>query len=93
MVWEGTTATLLAVYPEKVETIKNRYTAFWKMDTKFRGRDECYPLNFVDAIIPIFLHHNTGQLIPTIRRNYAEKFAYYHAKIGEPFMFKHKEAK
>ena len=83
--WNGTLATLIAVYPEKVETIKNRYTAFWKYDTKVRGKDKYYPLNFEDAIILVFIHHNTGMLFPTIRRNYKQKFEYYSASIGETF--------
>lgn len=84
--WNGTTATLIAVYPEKVETIKNRYTAFWKKDTKVRNQKKYYPLNFEDALILVFLHHNTGTLFPTIRRNYKEKFEYYTSSIGETFM-------
>ena len=95
--WEGTQATLLAVYPESVNTIQQRYTAFWKRDTQIRrnstkfselGKKEYYLLNFTDAIILIFLHHNTGHLFPTIRRNYKEKFEYYMNSIGETFVLK-----
>lgn len=88
IVWAGTQATLIAVYPESVERIKNRYTAFWKFDTKVRNQDKYYPLNFKDALILIFMHHNTGRLFPTIRRNYKEKFEYYANSIGETFMLK-----
>lgn len=86
-VWEGTFGTLIAVYPEDVETIKKRYTAFWKYDTKIKGKDESYPLDFKYAIILVFIHHNTGMLIPTIRRNYREKFDYYFNSLGESFKF------
>jgi hypothetical protein len=85
-VWIGTQATLISVYPESVENIKKRYTAFYKYDTKVRHQDKYYPLNFVDAIILVFLHHNTGILFPTIRRNYKEKFEYYANSIGETFI-------
>jgi len=91
--WNGTQATLIAVYPEKVETIKNKYTAFWKYDTKVRGQDKYYPLNFEDAIILVFLHHNTGRLFPTIRRNYKQKFDYYSSSIGETFVLTSTQAK
>jgi hypothetical protein len=29
LLWKETTATLIAVYPEKVKRIKNRWTVFW----------------------------------------------------------------
>lgn len=86
--WNGTHATLLTVFPVKMETIKNRYTAFWKFDTKIRGEERYYPLNFKDAIILVFLHHNSGKLFPTIRKNYKEKFEYYTNQIGETFQLK-----
>lgn len=85
-VWAGTQATLIAVYPESVERIKNRYTSFWHYDTKVRGQDKHYPLTFTDAIILVFIHHNTGRLFPTIRRNYKEKFEYYVNSLGESFV-------
>lgn len=87
--WDKTQATLIAVYPEKVETIKNKYTAFWHYDTKVRGQKKHYPLNFKDALVLVFLHHNTGRLIPTIRRNHKEKFEYYMNSIGETFCLKY----
>jgi len=84
-VWDGTQALLLAVYPVSVEKIKNTYTSFWKYDTAIRGKSKHYELNFKDAIILVFMHYNTGRLIPTIRRNYREKFEYYVNSIGETF--------
>ena len=88
IVWAGTQATLIAVYCEGVERIKNEYTAFWKFDTKIRGEERYYLLNFKDAIILAFLHHNTGIIFSTIRRNYKEKFEYYSNSIGEVFILK-----
>lgn len=85
LIWNGTMATLISVYPEKVETIKNRHTAFWKKDTKVRNQEKYYSLNFEDALILVFLHHNTGMLFSTIRRNYNQKFEYYANSIGETF--------
>jgi len=82
----GTQATLIAAYPESVERIKTRYTAFWKKDTKIRGEERYYPLNFKEAIILVFLHHNTGILFPTIRRNYKDKFEYYSNSIRKAFL-------
>jgi len=84
--WDGTAATLIAVYPEKMENIKNKYSAFWKKDTKVRNQEKYYSLNFKDALILIFLHHDTGTLFPTIRRNYEQKFEYYVGSIGETFI-------
>lgn len=87
IVWKGTQATLIAVYPEKVETIKNRFTAFFKKDIKFRGESGEYTdFDFEDALILIFIHHNTGQLFSTIRRSYQDKFEYYSNAIGETFV-------
>ena len=85
LLWKETTATLIAVYPEKVKRIKNRWTVFWKKDTKFRNKEEYYPLNFEDALILVFLHHNTGTLFSTIRRNHEQKFEYYTGSIGKTF--------
>ena len=84
--WEGSQATLIAVYPEQVETIKNRYSAFCAYDTKVRGKEEYYPLNFKDALILVFLHHDTGRLFPTIRRYSEEKFDYYVLCVGKTFV-------
>jgi len=47
--WVGTEATLIAVYPEKVKNLKARYSFFLEYDTKVRGEDRHYPLNFNDA--------------------------------------------
>ena len=85
LVWNGTQATLLGVYRESVETIKKRYTAFWKKDTKIRGLDKFYCLHFKDALILIFLHHNTGELFSTIRKDKDGKFEYYVDSVGETF--------
>ncbi|MBN2567825.1 MAG: hypothetical protein JXB42_00175 [Deltaproteobacteria bacterium] len=84
--WNGTQAILIAVYPEKVETIKNAIPAFIEYDTKIRGEDRYYPIDFEDALILVFLHLNTGRLFPTIRRNYREKFEYYTASTRETFV-------
>jgi hypothetical protein len=83
--WEGTMATLIAVYPEKVDTIKKRFTAFWRYDTTYRGKVGQYNLKFEDALILVFIHQNTGMPFTTIRRNYPQKFEYYAASIGESF--------
>lgn len=86
VIWDGTQATLMCVYPEDMTTIRNRYTAFFKKDIKFRGEDGEYTdLNFEHALILIFMHHNTGQLFSTIRRNHEQKFQYYASAIGETF--------
>lgn len=85
IIWNGTTATLMAVYPEKVKTIKDKYAAFLRFDTKVSNQEKYYHLDFEDALILIFLHHNTRRLFPTIRRNYREKFDYYINSIGETF--------
>lgn len=84
--WVGTYATLIAVYPEKVENLKARYSFFLEYDTKVRGEERRYPLNFKDALILAFIHHKTGSLFPTIRRNDKGKFEYYTASIGETFV-------
>ena len=84
-IWHGTQAVLIAVYPVRTETIKHKYASFWKYDTKVRGQEKYYPLEFDDAIILVFIHLNTGKLFPTIRRNYPQKFEYYSKSIGETF--------
>jgi len=84
--WEGTQAKLIAVYPEKTSFIKNGLTAFWNYDTKIRGKNERYPLDFEDALILVFIHLNTGVPFTTIRRNYQQKFEYYANSIGETFV-------
>ena len=85
--WKGTEAKLIAVYPEKVEYIKNALPAFHKYDTTTRdGRQ--YPLDFKDALILVFIHINSGLPFTTIRRNYREKFEYYANSIGETFVLK-----
>lgn len=86
VVWEGTWAVLVAVYPEKVQTIKKKYPSFWLYDTEYRGKEGSYDLNFEDALILVFIHLNTGRPFTTIRRNYKEKFEYYMNSIGETFM-------
>ena len=84
--WVGTYATLIGVYPEKVKNLKARYSLFLEYDTKVRGEERHYPLNFEGALILVFIHHETGSLFPTIRRNYKRKFEYYTASIGETFV-------
>lgn len=93
IVWEGTQARLIAVYPEKVSLIKNELTAFWRYDTAFRDNPGHYDLNFEDALILVFIHFNSGLPFTTIRRNYPEKFNYYFNSIGETFVLKRTEAK
>ena len=88
--WENTQALLIAVYPMKVDILKNKYTSFWRYDTKIKGKDEYYPLNFEDALILIFIHYNSGKLFPTIRRDYPRKREYYQNAIGETFIIEKK---
>jgi len=84
--WEGTQATLLAVVPVSITEIKKRYPAFIKYDTKYRGKEGYYPLNFEQGIILLFLHHNTGKVFSTIRRNFPKKRIYYKSKVLSTFI-------
>lgn len=83
--WEGTHAVLIGVYPTKTSIIKNRYTAFWKYDVRFRNKEGGYEFNFEDALILMFIHLNSGLPFTTIRRNYEQKYEYYVNSIGETF--------
>ena len=80
--WDGTQALLLGVFPDSIERLKKDFLEFIKKDTKIRGEDRDYPLNFKDGLILVFLHKETGELFSTLRRNYKEKFEYYASSIG-----------
>jgi hypothetical protein len=84
--WVGTQAKLVGICSENVEFIKNGMTAFWHYDTKIRGKEEYYPLDFEHALILTFIHLNTGKPFTTIRRNYMEKLEYYMNSLGETFV-------
>lgn len=86
-IWENTQATLIAVYPESLETIQNKFTAFWNYDTKERNKETYFNVKFKDALILVFIHQNTGRLIPTIRNNTNDNFNLYINSIGETFKF------
>ena len=86
IVWDGTQALLIAVYPCKIDDIKKGCPAFIEYDTKIRGKDKHYPLNFDDGLILVFIHQNTGLPFTTIRRNYKEKFEYYNNSVGDMFV-------
>lgn len=89
--WEGTKAMLISVVPTPVRIIKEEMTAFWKYDTKYRGREEFYHLNFKEALILVFIHLNSGLPFTTIRRNYQQKLEYYTESIGDTFLLERTE--
>jgi len=62
--WAGTEATLIGVYPEKVKKLKARYSLFLEYDTKVRGEDRHYPLNFNDALILVFITMGPDNYFP-----------------------------
>jgi hypothetical protein len=57
-------------------------------DTKFRGEEGSYELNFKDALVLTFFHESTGMLFTTIRRRTDAKDQYYSCAIGQPFTLK-----
>lgn len=84
--WEGTQAILLAVEPSNVEEVKRRFPQLIEYDTKLRGKNEHYKLNFDEGILLIFCHINTGIIFMTIRKHTTDKYAYYHHAKAETFV-------
>lgn len=90
IVWDGTQSTLIACYPEKLNTLVNKYTSFFNNDTKLRfepykDREQYYPVTHEDLLVLIFIHLNTGILFSTLRHNTEDNFELYINSIGETF--------
>ena len=83
--WVGTQAQLMAALPVSIDALKKRMPTFIDYDTKLRGKEGNYPLDFESGLILFFIHLNTGKPFTTIRRNYEQKFEYYQNAIDEPF--------
>ena len=86
--WPETEATLVGVYNERVEVIKNRFSDFLKRDTKVRGEERYYGLDFAVGLILVFIHHNSGEVFTTIRKSSASDWKYYTNCIKCTFVLK-----
>lgn len=88
--WEETEALLLGVMTLNLQTMKEElplfYPNFIYKDTRFRGEEGNYPIDFDEAIILTFIHIKTGQIFTTIRRYTPSKAEYYRSSIGETFL-------
>lgn len=84
-IWEGTQATLISMTDVDISKLKNSHPAFIKYDSKIRGKDEYFPLDFDRGLILVFIHHNTGIPFTTIRRFTPRKADYYHMSVLETF--------
>ena len=86
VVWEGTCAVLLGVSYYQMSTLKLRLPQLIEYDTRFRGEEGSYPLDFEDGIVLVFFHLNTSTLFTTIRRHTPDKFRYYKDSVSETFL-------
>lgn len=84
--WPESRCRLIAVHPISIAEFKEKFGSFLYNDTKIREEDRHYPLNFQEGLLLVFLHENSGRLIPTIRRDYPEKRKYYVDCIGDTFI-------
>lgn len=83
--WVNSTAKLIGVYNANISTLKKKYSSFLKRDTKIRGKNIYYKINFEKAIVLIFIHCGTGILFSTIRENKGDKLHYYHIRNSKTF--------
>ena len=87
-VWNNTQAPLICCYPTTLLMLKRGLTAFFNKDTKIRGeKTDFYPITESKLLVLVFIHHNTGELISTIRSNTVENFELYINSLGETFKF------
>lgn len=84
--WEGTHAVLFGVqYIDDMERFKNRYPQLISQDTKFRGENGNYELNFKEGLLLVFYHLNSKSFFTTIRKFTPEKSEYYRDCEQETF--------
>jgi len=85
--WEGTQAVLLGmeIIPD-MDNWKKRFPQLIELDTKFRGEEGHYNLDFKEGILLFFIHLNTARLFTTIRRYTPYKQEYYENNIFKSFI-------
>lgn len=87
IVWKETQAILWAVvYVPDMDKLKNRLPQFMNEDTKIRGKDEHFPIDFKEGLVLFLTHINTGRTFTTIRRSTPDKRAYYEKEAGNTFI-------
>ena len=91
LIWKGTQATLISMTQVDINELKKSHPAFIKYDTKIRGEDKYFPLDFDEGLILTFIHHNTGIPFTTIRRFLPNKADYYHMAVLESFILKYND--
>lgn len=83
--WEGTQAVLFGVSLWSIDTLKTRIPQFIEFDTKYRGKEGYYNLDFDNGLVLTFFHLNTRTFFVTIRRFTIEKEDYYRKLVGDTF--------
>ncbi len=87
--WDGTQAILIGIqYISDMKIFKNRLPQLIRVDTKFRGEEDSYELNFKEGILLTFFHLNSARLFTTIRRFTETKYDYYNSECQELFILK-----
>ncbi len=87
--WDGTQAILIGVqYISDMDRFKLRLPQLITIDTKFRGEEGSYELDFKEGILLAFFHLNSSRLFTTIRKFKESKYEYYHNEQQETFVLK-----
>jgi len=71
------------LYCPDFESFRRRNPSLVHADTRFRGEEGHYELNFKEAIVLTLHHLNAGKLFTTIRRYAPAKYAYYKSYDNE----------
>jgi hypothetical protein len=83
--WEGTEAVLIGVKNTTLPFLKNKMPKFLEYDTKYRGHEGNYIIDFDEVLILTFIHINSGMPFTTLRRKTKEKMNYYIGLVSETF--------
>ena len=86
-IWEDSMAVLVSVCNIDSQILDDN-PSFLKYDTKHRGHNQFYEINFFDGILLLFYHPNSNSVFTTIRSFNPGKFQYYYDLIGKEFNLK-----
>lgn len=84
--WNGTQAVLLGLEViTDVDNWKKKFPQLIEFDTKFRGKEGHYNIDFKEGLLLFFFHLNAKTLFTTIRRYTLYKQEYYEDSIFDTF--------